>query len=117
MPSYRARGYWATVFSQVKRYKATHSVFVTIQFGHNDQKVAAYEAAHSANLKQFVLDVDNAGGIPVGYQSLANETTKGLAVAHATGSRVMDLNKASATYVNAIGPTVCLPSPSSSYIF
>jgi hypothetical protein len=40
---------------------------VNIQFGHNDQKVAAYEAAYLANLKQFVLDVDNAGGIPVSY--------------------------------------------------
>lgn len=67
MPSYRAGGYWATVLSQVKTYKATHLVFVTIQFGHNDQKVAAYETAYSANLKQFVLDVDNAGGIPVRY--------------------------------------------------
>jgi hypothetical protein len=72
MPSYRAGGYWATVLSQVKTYKATNSVFVTIQFGHNDQKVAAYEATYSANLKQFVLDVDNSGGIPVRYPHLAS---------------------------------------------
>lgn len=76
MPSYRAGGYWATVLSQVKAYKATRSVFVTTKFGHNDQKVAAYEAAYSAYLKQFVLDVDNAGGIPVRYPYLASPKRK-----------------------------------------
>ncbi len=65
MPSYRTGGYWATILSQVKTYKATHEVFVTIQFGNNDQKAPVYEATYSANLKQFVLDVNNAGGIPV----------------------------------------------------
>jgi lysophospholipase L1-like esterase len=76
MPSYRAGGYWATVLSQVKTYKTTHEVFMTIQFGHNDQKVPAYETAYSANVKQFVLDKNNAGGIPVRHSHLASPKGK-----------------------------------------
>lgn len=38
---------------------------MTIQFGHNDQKNPLYEQAFSANLKQFVADVNGAGGVPV----------------------------------------------------
>jgi lysophospholipase L1-like esterase len=72
MPSYRDGGYWAVVLSQVKTYKATHEVFVTIQFGHNDQKIPVYEAAYLANFKQLVLDINNAGGIPVSYSLLAS---------------------------------------------
>jgi lysophospholipase L1-like esterase len=49
----------------IAQYKAKHEVFVTIQFGHNDQKNPAYEQAFSANLKQFVADVNAAGGVPV----------------------------------------------------
>jgi len=119
MPSYRASGEWAIILGLVGRYKATNEVIVTIQFGHNDQKNASYEAAYSANLKQMVLDVNKAGGVPIivtpitrrafsgneVIQNLANETAKGLAVAADTGSRFIDLNKASTDYVNAIGPT------------
>jgi len=36
-------------------------------------------------------------------QSLSNETAKALVVASSTGSRVIDLNKASTNYVNEIG--------------
>jgi lysophospholipase L1-like esterase len=63
--SYRAGGYWTQVLNQIAQYKAKHEVFVTIQFGHNDQKNAAYEQAFSANLKQFAVDVSAAGGVPV----------------------------------------------------
>lgn len=118
LPSYRSSGEWAIILGLVKKYKATNEVIVTIQFGHNDQKNPVYEADYSANLKQFVLDVNNAGGVPIivtpmtrrGFignmvvQNLANETAKGLAVAAATGSRFIDFNKASTAYVNAIGP-------------
>jgi lysophospholipase L1-like esterase len=65
MPSYRESGQWAEILSLVGTYNATNEVIVTIQFGHNDQKVPAYEEAFSENLKQFVLDVKNAGGVPV----------------------------------------------------
>lgn len=63
--SYRAGGYWTQILNQIAQYKAKHEVFVTIQFGHNDQKNPAYEKAFSANLKQFVADVNAAGGVPV----------------------------------------------------
>jgi len=66
MPSYRANGYLATALSQVKTYKATHEAFAT-QFGRNNQKPLRTEAAYLANLKEFVLNVDGAGGMPVSY--------------------------------------------------
>jgi len=117
LPSYRSSGEWATILSLVAKYKATNEVIVTIQFGHNDQKSASAEAAFSANLKQFVVDVKNAGGVPIivtpltrrtfsggkVVENLSVETAKGLAVAAATSTRVIDLNKASTAYVNAIG--------------
>jgi CheY-specific phosphatase CheX len=43
-------------------------------------------------------------------QNLANETAKGIAVANSTGCRIIDLNKASTAYVNAIGATVSAKS-------
>lgn len=51
----------------MKKYKSDYEVLVTIQFGHNDQKIAADEAAYSSNLQQLVNDVNSAGGTPVSF--------------------------------------------------
>jgi lysophospholipase L1-like esterase len=66
IPSFKSGGDWATVLSQVKKYKSKYAVMVTIQFGHNDQKSADTEDAFSDNLKGLVQDVNSAGGTPVG---------------------------------------------------
>ena len=65
IPTFKSGGDWAKVLADVKKYKSSHSVMVTIQFGHNDQKVAAAKTGYSANLKGLVDDVTAAGGIPV----------------------------------------------------
>ncbi|KAH3015642.1 hypothetical protein KXV73_004342 [Aspergillus fumigatus] len=56
--SFRAGGDWETVLSKVAEYKDRYAPFVTIQFGHNDQKPAANIslAEYTRNLEQFVSD-------------------------------------------------------------
>lgn len=120
--SFRAGGDWATVISQVKNHEANSSVYVTIQFGHNDQKPAANIslAQYSTNLGVFVDDVREAGGDPVlitsltrrafsgdpprVVESLANERNATISVAKAKKAKIIDLNIASENYCNAIGP-------------
>ncbi|RAK82132.1 SGNH hydrolase [Aspergillus fijiensis CBS 313.89] len=124
--SYRADGYWATVLAGVASAHAsgTHSPYVTIQFGHNDQKAAANIsiAEYTSNLEVFVGDVRAAGGTPIlvtplsrrGYdnstgtplvvENLADQRAATIAAAQATGARWIDLNAASTRYLNAIGP-------------
>ncbi|KIN03277.1 carbohydrate esterase family 12 protein [Oidiodendron maius Zn] len=114
---YLASSTFQTILAQVSKYKSTKTVFVTAQFGHNDQKNPTYEAEFSTSLHKFVSEINAAGGVPIiitpltrrtfsggsVVQNLANETAKALAVAKDTGSRYIDLNKASTDYVNAIG--------------
>ena len=96
-------------------------MFVTIQFGHNDQKPAANIslAQYAENLGQFVKEVRTAGGQPILVtpltrrafsgnpprivESLANERNATIAVALSLHSRWIDLNIASENYCNAIG--------------
>ncbi|GME61414.1 Lipase GDSL [Neofusicoccum parvum] len=118
--SFREGGDWATVLSAVKNAKADYTPYVTIQFGHNDQKTDKNisVAQYSANLAQFVADVRDAGGNPIlvtplsrrQYDSagkikenLAEQRTATLAVAKDTGALAVDLNRASTDYLNAIG--------------
>ncbi|PYH85858.1 SGNH hydrolase [Aspergillus uvarum CBS 121591] len=124
--SYRADGYWATVLASVTTAHAsgTHNPYVTIQFGHNDQKAAANIsiAEYTTNLEVFVSDVRTAGGTPIlvtplsrrGYdnstgtplivENLADQRAATIAAAQATGALWIDLNAASTRYLNAIGP-------------
>ncbi|KFX98817.1 hypothetical protein O988_04184 [Pseudogymnoascus sp. VKM F-3808] len=108
---------YQTILEQIAKYKATKTVFVTCQFGHNDQKNADYKAAFEGSLYQFVDEITTAGGVPIiitpltrrafsggkVIENLADETAVALSVAAATDSRFIDLNKASTDYVNAIG--------------
>ncbi|KAK4499310.1 hypothetical protein PRZ48_009823 [Zasmidium cellare] len=120
--SFRAGGDWATVLSQITTHQAESNVYVTIQFGHNDQKAAANISIDQfkENLGAFVDEVRSLGGTPILItsltrrvfsgspplivQSLANERAATISVAEAKNAKLIDLNIASEDYCNAIGP-------------
>lgn len=122
--SFRSGGDWDEVLATVDKFKDFYHPVVTIQFGHNDQKPAANISLeqYTENLQEFVEEVLDAGATPIlvtplsrrNYetstgtpriiQSLANETIATLRAARRSAVRVIDLNKASTNYLNAIGP-------------
>jgi len=63
--SYIGSGLWGNLLNQVKQYKSDRQVYVTIQFGHNDMKIANFTEKYRANLVRMVGDVKSAGGTPV----------------------------------------------------
>jgi lysophospholipase L1-like esterase len=109
------------VLSAAKKAKSTSSPYVTIQFGHNDQKPAKNisMAQFTANLVAFVDEVKAVGATPILVTSLSrrrfststgkiNENLKDVVAAtkdaaKKTGASIVDLNKASTDYLNAIG--------------
>ncbi|KAF4302016.1 putative gdsl-like lipase acylhydrolase protein [Botryosphaeria dothidea] len=119
--SFRNEGLWDDTIEAVKNVSANgdYTAWVTIQFGHNDQKAAAGISLQefSDNLAKFVDEVRDAGGYPIlvsslsrrGYEdgrvveNLANETAAALSVAEEKGALSINLNKASTDYLNAIG--------------
>ncbi|OQD81542.1 hypothetical protein PENANT_c026G06712 [Penicillium antarcticum] len=123
--SFRAGGDWNNVLEVVGQVRDKYTPFVTIQFGHNDQKATANISLsqYAENLETFVTEVVNAGAIPIlvtplsrrNYKnstgtpsiitSLVNETVATISAAHHSGSKYIDLNQASTGYLNAIGPT------------
>ncbi|KAI1865318.1 uncharacterized protein JN550_008366 [Neoarthrinium moseri] len=116
-------GDWATVKGYVDSKKAEgYEVYVTIQFGHNDQKPAANISLeqYKTNLENLALDIKSRGGTPLlvtpltrrsftsehnASDSLHNERLYTIAAADATATTYLDLNKYSLEYVNAIGNT------------
>jgi lysophospholipase L1-like esterase len=122
--SFRAGGDWDEVLATVNQVKDIYHPFVTIQFGHNDQKPAANISLsqYTSNLERFVAEASNAGATPIlvtplsrrNYDnstgtphivlSLANETTATINAAHRSGASFIDLNKVSTRYLNLIGP-------------
>ncbi|KAF2758850.1 lipolytic protein-like protein G-D-S-L family [Pseudovirgaria hyperparasitica] len=121
--SFRAGGDWANVLSSIKSQKASYQVYVTIQFGHNDQKSTSGVTLDQfqTNLETFVKEVVSAGATPILVTSLtrrtftsatppaviedlANVVNRTKIAASNTGARWIDLNKASTAYVNALGP-------------
>ncbi|KAK4623819.1 Rhamnogalacturonan acetylesterase RhgT [Fulvia fulva] len=120
--SFRALGDWDTVLEEAEGHKYAYDVFVTIQFGHNDQKPAANISLSqfAANLATFVDEVRSVGAEPILISSLtrrtfsgdpprvienlANERNATISVALERETKWIDLNKASTDYVNAIGP-------------
>ncbi|KAF1361650.1 SGNH hydrolase [Lizonia empirigonia] len=117
--SFRAAGYWAKVISDIATHKSDYRVYVTIQFGHNDQKPTSGVSlsAYKTNLASFASEAATAGATPIlvtpltrrGFsggkvvENLANETAATIQVATANGRHYIDLNRASTAYVNAIG--------------
>ncbi|KAI4868013.1 carbohydrate esterase family 12 protein [Hypoxylon rubiginosum] len=122
--SFRAGGYWANVTQHLKDNVAKFDSYVTISFGHNDQKDTSgvtFEQ-YKANLIKFANEVKDLGGIPLltssltrrvfpsgqdhnATDSLHDQRLAAIDAAKATGSAVIDLNAASLAYVDAIGKT------------
>ncbi|KAI4758612.1 esterase [Aureobasidium sp. EXF-3400] len=111
------------LISEAKTKTADYTVYVTIQFGHNDQKSTSGVnlTQYSDNLVACAREVSSVGAIPILVTSLTrrkytNITTPTiiqdlavqrkltLAAARKTHSRYIDLNIASTDYCNAIGP-------------
>ncbi|KAH6635942.1 SGNH hydrolase-type esterase domain-containing protein [Chaetomium tenue] len=117
--SFVAGGDWAKVLDLVKSNKDKYDCYVTIQFGHNDQKSTSGVSisAFQTNLQNMANQVKSAGGIPVILtsltrrtftngqldDSLANVSDAAKKAATAVGVTLLDLNAASKKYVQAIG--------------
>ncbi|EHA57492.1 hypothetical protein MGG_15479 [Pyricularia oryzae 70-15] len=113
-------GEWARVISSVQQHSANSSCVVTIQFGHNDQLPSrgVSREQFQSNLEKFAIDVQAAGGLPVILSplsrrdfwdngtlvdSLGVERSLAMTAAGNSGARFVDLNQASASYVQALG--------------
>ncbi|KPM39579.1 hypothetical protein AK830_g6985 [Neonectria ditissima] len=114
--SFKANGRWEAVIKGIEDQLGDFSPIVTIQFGHNDQKVMTLDE-YKSNLTSLAGDVTNAGGTPIIITSLTRRRFSGGAViqnleewrqaaieaAKEVGIKWLDLNIASTDYVNAIG--------------
>ncbi|RMZ69193.1 Esterase SGNH hydrolase-type subgroup [Pyrenophora seminiperda CCB06] len=118
--SFRAGGDWANVLATARKVSTDYTPYVTIQFGHNDQKPAANisTSALTANLVAFVKEARAVPATPIivtslsrrNYDStghivenLADVTAAAKAAAQQSGADIVDLNGASTKYLNAIG--------------
>jgi len=115
-----ANGYWKTAIDAVKSEVGKgHETYVTIQFGHNDMKIAD-PASMGKNLTQMVKEVRSAGGEPVLVTSLARRTFSSsgtltdslgpwadetILISQEQDTYLLDLHAASMKYVQAIGST------------
>lgn len=120
--SFRDGGDWATVLAAAKDARSSYEPYVTIQFGHNDQKPEKNIsiAQFTANLVKFVDEVRAVPAVPILVTSLsrrrfsnstgrinenlADVTVAAKEAASETGAKIIDLNAASTKYLNAIGP-------------
>ncbi|KAI1420033.1 SGNH hydrolase-type esterase domain-containing protein [Xylaria sp. FL1777] len=113
-------GDWAVVTGLVTDNVAEYDTYVTIQFGHNDQKTTSGVtlAQYQNNLANLANDIWNLGGTPLlvtpltrrnfesnntATDSLHNERLATIAAAEATNTTYLDLNQASLAYVDEIG--------------
>ncbi|KFA48760.1 hypothetical protein S40293_01589 [Stachybotrys chartarum IBT 40293] len=117
--SFRDEGLWDTSIAAVKANSQEYSPIVTIQFGHNDQKPEKNIslAQYQQNLETMAREVQHAGGTPIlvtsltrrrfrdgkVVENLVDQRSLTIAAAAAVGIDVLDLNKASTDYINAIG--------------
>jgi len=72
--SFRSEGLWTKVQEQIKP-----DDYVFIQFGHNDQKTDTLrhtdpETTYKANLKRYITETRERGGIPVLFTSIVRRT-------------------------------------------
>ncbi|KAI1109875.1 SGNH hydrolase-type esterase domain-containing protein [Nemania sp. NC0429] len=120
--SFVAAGRWANVTEHLREYAKAHDCYVTISFGHNDQKPENNVPfdVYQQNLINFANEVKSLGGKALlvssltrrvfpsssphnATDSLHNERLAAIEAAGATGSTLIDLNAASLAYVDAIG--------------
>ncbi|KAF1810871.1 GDSL-like Lipase/Acylhydrolase, partial [Eremomyces bilateralis CBS 781.70] len=120
--SYRSDGYWDEVLKEAKSVAGKKQVYVTIQFGHNDQKPdkKISIAQYGANLQKMAGEVKKAGGVPILVtpltrrsfngakvkETFAEENKATVAAAEKAGAWWIDLNGASTEYVNKVGTKV-----------
>ena len=122
--SFRAGGDWAACLSAAALAVPKYTPYVTIQFGHNDQKPEKNisMAQLTANLEAFVAEARAVHAVPIlvtslsrrrfanatmpprVVENLADVTAAAKEAARRTGAYVVDLNKASTRYLNSIGP-------------
>ncbi|KAK7409649.1 hypothetical protein QQX98_008164 [Neonectria punicea] len=114
--TFKANGRWEAVLKGTEDQLGDFSPIVTIQFGHNDQKVMNLDE-YKSNLTSLSADVTKAGGTPIIVTSLTRRRFSGGSViqnleewrqaaietAEEVGIKWLDLNVASTDYVNAIG--------------
>ncbi|KAI1491292.1 SGNH hydrolase-type esterase domain-containing protein [Biscogniauxia mediterranea] len=120
--SFVAGGYWSNVTTHLKDNADKYDCYVTISFGHNDQKSTSgvtFEE-YQQNLINFAKEVQSLGGTPLltssltrrvfpsgqdhnATDSLHDQRLAAIAAAEATNSTVIDLNAASLKYVDEIG--------------
>ncbi|OBT56496.1 hypothetical protein VE04_03159 [Pseudogymnoascus sp. 24MN13] len=89
-------GDWANVIADVKSKASKYDTYVTIQFGHNDQKAAA-----NISVAQFTANLQNLGNQII--LNLADQVAATIVAAKAIGAQYIDLNKGSVAYLEAIG--------------
>ena len=120
--SFIAGGDWGNVLSAVAEARGSYTPYVTIQFGHNDQKTEGDLEDFIPNLEKFVNEARNAGATPIILTSLsrrkydtsvnppvvkddlANVREGAIEAAEAVGADWADLNTRSREYLNSIGP-------------
>ncbi|KAH0368134.1 SGNH hydrolase, partial [Aureobasidium melanogenum] len=121
--SFREGGDWTRLIGEAKTKTTDYTVYVTIQFGHNDQKRTSGVnlTEYSDNVEAFAREVSSVGAIPILVtplarhkytntiiptiiQSLDVQRNLTIAAARKTHSRYIDLNIASTKYFDAIGP-------------
>ncbi|KAM0354922.1 hypothetical protein ACHAPU_000760 [Fusarium lateritium] len=114
--SWKSSGRWDKLLQDISTAKAEFEPVVTIQFGHNDQKVMALDAFHT-NLVDIGNAIKEAGGVPIFITSLTRRTFQNgevvqnlkdwaaetISAAGDVGAEYLELNKASTDYVNSIG--------------
>ncbi|KAL1595555.1 hypothetical protein SLS59_008192 [Nothophoma quercina] len=117
--SFRSGGDWAIVLSAAKTAASKYTPYVTIQFGHNDQKPEKNisMADLTANLVKFVDEARAVGATPIlvtslsrrkysngkVQESLADVTAAAKEAASKSKADIIDLNGASTKYLNSIG--------------
>ncbi|GLB40391.1 putative carbohydrate esterase family 12 protein [Lyophyllum shimeji] len=117
--SFVAGGFWNISLAAIEGEVAKHRrTFVTIQFGHNDQKIAPPESM-AANLTSMVQQIRAIGAEPILVTSLTRRTSNAngtvadtlgpwadatISVAQQQKTHLLDLHKASIAYIEAIGP-------------
>lgn len=122
--TFRYGGHWGSILSTAREHTKHYAPFVTIQFGHNDQKPAANISLgeYRMNLQKMAADTRHAGATPIlvtplSRRNYADSTgTPGIiedltdwrdatiAAAKNTQSYWIDLNMASTLYLDSIGP-------------
>lgn len=72
--SWKANGRWEALIESVEANSDEYEPIVTVQFGHNDQKVMELDE-FQAQLESIVADVTAAGGTPVRNSTPKNSSS------------------------------------------